>query len=230
MSSSDKNLAPANPGADGTKKQGEVVALDAEARNERWLKVSIGLGRFEQTMWPLVLQLGRLDTRLIQADETWPDRFFEPKLSYEDSTALHEHITLSYLWVLGAYEFIRTLCDRVSTDDEEMTPATVRDILQDVKHRFARVRMPLAKMEAASNHANEDGPIAYPGVIRGVGVAWKLNPNAIVPRRELSDALLEALERRRSAFLKCRADQHRRDSEREPPPDIPGQSGELDRD
>jgi hypothetical protein len=50
--------------------EGSAESLDAERRNERWLKVSIGLGRFEQTMWPLVLQLGRLDTRLIQADET----------------------------------------------------------------------------------------------------------------------------------------------------------------
>jgi len=60
-------------------------------------------------------------------------------------------------------------------------------------------------------------------------VAWKLNPNAIVPRRELSDALLEALERRRSAFLKYRADQHRRESEREPQ-ESSYQSGDLDRD
>jgi len=216
MSTSDpKHPAPITA---NTLEDGEGGAFDAELRNERWLKVSIGLGRLEQTMWPLVLQLGRLDTRLIQADEAWPDRFFEPKLSYQDSSALDEHITLSDLWVLGAYEFIRTLCDRVSTDDEEMTPATVRDILQDVKHRFARVRMPLAKMEAAAKHANEDGPIAYPGVLRGVGVAWQLNPNVIVTRRGLADALLEALERRRSAFLKYSADQHRRDLEREPSP------------
>jgi hypothetical protein len=162
------------PATANTPDEGEGATFDAERRNERWLKVSIGLGRFEQTMWPLVLQLGRLDTRLIQADETWPDRFFEPKLSYEDSSALHEHITLSYLWVLGAYEFSRTLCDRVSTDDEEMTPATVRDILQDVKRRFARVRMPLAKMEAASKYSNEDSPIAYPGIKRGAGSRGRL--------------------------------------------------------
>ena len=187
--------------------------LNAEERNERWLKVSIGLGRFEQTMWPLVLQLGRLDTRLIQADETWPDRFFEPKLSYEDSSALHEHITLSYLWVLGAYEFIRTLCDRVSADDEEKTPAEVSNILLEVKGRFARVRIPLAKMEAASKYSKEDSPIAYPGIKRGAGVAWQLNPNTIVTRRELSDALLEALERRRSAFLRYQAAQSRQETE-----------------
>ena len=166
---------------------------------------------------PLVQQLGRMDARLIQADETWPYRFFGKKLSYEDSTDLHEHITQSYLWVLGAYEFLRTLCDRVRSDAEEKTPEEVRNILLDTKRRFARVRMPLAKMEPASKYSNEDGPIAYPGMKRGAGVAWQLNPNAIVTRRELSDALLEALERRRSAFLRYQAAQFRQKSERIPP-------------
>jgi hypothetical protein len=50
--------------------------FDAEKRNERWLKVSIGLGRFESHMRPLVLQLGKLDT----------------------------DITMSYLWVLVTRE------------------------------------------------------------------------------------------------------------------------------
>jgi hypothetical protein len=87
--------------------------FSADERNERWLKVSIGLLRFEEHMMPLVQQLGRLDARLIQADETWPDQFFQKAPSYEDGSTLHEHITLSYLWVLGAYEFVRTLCDRI---------------------------------------------------------------------------------------------------------------------
>lgn len=179
--------------------------LNADERNERWLKVSIGLMRFEEHMMPLVQQLGRMDVRLIQADETWPDRFSQKPLSYDDGTALHEHITLSYLWVLGAYEFIRTLCDRVKLDANEKTPEEVREVLMQAKRVFARVRMPLAKMEPASRHLNEDGPIAYPGLKRGVGVAWQLNPSTIVTRRELSDALLQALELRRSAFLRYQA-------------------------
>ena len=67
--------------------------LNADERNERWLRVSIGLLRFEEHMMPLVQQLGRLDVRLTQADETWPDRFFQKNLSYDEGTALHEHIT-----------------------------------------------------------------------------------------------------------------------------------------
>jgi hypothetical protein len=186
--------------------------LNAEERNERWLKVSIGLGRFEQHMMPLVQQLGRIDARLIQADETWPDRFLDEALSYEDSSNLHEHITLSFLWVLGAYEFVRTLCDRIRIDDIEKTPEEVRNRLLHVKRQFARVRVPLAKMEPASQFADEDGPIAYPALKRGVGVAWQLNQNTVISRRELSDGLLEALEIRRSAFLKYQVAQQNRSS------------------
>jgi len=191
----------------GVNPKGGNQLLNADERNERWLKVSIGLIRFEKQMMPLVQQLGRLDVRLIQADATWPDRFFDRNRSYEDDTALHEHITLSYLWVLGAYEFLRTLCDRIQSDTEEKTPAQVQAILLDAKRRFARVRIPLAKMEPASKYSDEDSSIAYPGIKRGEGVAWQLNPSTIVTRRELSDVLLEALERRRSAFLRYQAGQ-----------------------
>lgn len=126
---------------------------------------------------------------------------------------------------MGAYEFIRTLCDRVNAEDVEKTPAAVRDILLVVKRRFTQVRVPLAKMEAASKHANEDGPIAYPGMKRGAGVAWQLNPNTIVTRRELSDALLEALEHRRAAFWRYQAAQMRQQVEPDP---APSDSGKVD--
>ncbi len=67
-----------------------------------------------------------------------------------------------------------------------MTPEEVRNILLEANRRFARVRVPLAKMEPASKFSGEDGPIAYPGLKRGSGVAWQLNPTTIVTRRELS--------------------------------------------
>lgn len=164
---------------------------------------------------PLVQQLGRLDVRLIQADETWPDRFLDGNLTAEDSTVLHEHITLSYLWVLGAYEFVRTLCDRVSTDTEK-TPEEIRNRLLQTKRHFTRVRVPLAKMEPASLFADEDGPVAYPGLKRGLGVAWQLNQCTIISRRELSDDLLGALELRRAAFLTHQAAQWQQECVREP--------------
>jgi len=183
------------------------MKADAGDRGERWLKVSIGLLRFELGMMPLVQQLGKLDVRLIEADAVWTPRFVNEKLSEEDSASLHEHITLSYLWVLGAYEFVRTLCQRVE-DDDPKTPAAVRNKITDVRNRFERVRVPLAKMEKSRRFRDVDGAVAYPGMRRGFGVAWRLNENTWISRRELSDALLEVLEARRAAFLDWRA-QHR---------------------
>lgn len=57
--------------------------VNSEDRGGRWVRVSIGLMRFEMHMMPLIQQLGRIDVRLIEADETWPERFFNRDLTYE---------------------------------------------------------------------------------------------------------------------------------------------------
>lgn len=180
--------------------------VESSERWERWVKVSIGLGRFEEQMLWGAQQIGRVDVRLIQADEKWTQPFFTAgALSPEETSYVGEHITASQHWVLGAYEFIRTLCDRLNDDDMEKTPADVRLRAEEVKHKFARVRIPLAKMEAASRFSKEDWPTAEAGMLRGKGVSWKVNETTTISRIELSDALLEVLELRRAAFLRWRA-------------------------
>jgi len=107
----------------------ETSSLEASERWERWLKVSIGLLRFEQADDAARPQLGRLDIRLIEADDWWERRFASGTVTSEENSRLHEHITLSYLWLLGAYEFIRTLCQRVWSEGP-MTPADVQAKVQ----------------------------------------------------------------------------------------------------
>jgi len=182
----------------------KTSSLEASERWERWLKVSIGLLRFEQQMMPLVQQLGRLDIRLIEADDWWAPRFASGTLTSEENSELHGHITLSYLWLLGAYEFIRTLCQRVRSDDP-MTPPDVRAKVQHTRNLFERVRIPLAKMEKSRRFGREDHATAYPGMHKSMGVAWKVNDVTWVSRRQLSDSLLEVLEFRRAEFLRWRA-------------------------
>ncbi len=177
--------------------------IEADGRNERWIKVSIGLMRFEPHMMPLVQQLGRLDVRLILADATWIETTRKKNANPNDGDALHEHITQSYLWVLGAYEVVRTLWEMMK-DGKDNVPADVVDHFQRVKKRFARVRMPLAKMQPASGFS-EDSHVAYPGLHQEYGVAWQLNGTTILSRRELSDAFLEALEAARVAKLRQQA-------------------------
>lgn len=179
--------------------------VECTERWGRWVKVSVGLGRFEQEMMWGIQQIGRIDVRLIQADEKWTQRFGAGALSPNETSGVGEHITASQHWVLGAYEFIRTLCDRLNNDDIEKTPEDVRQRAEEVKRKFARLRMPLAKMEPASKFSKEDWSAAKSGMLPGKGVSWKVNETTTISRIELSDALLEVLELRRAAFLRWRA-------------------------
>lgn len=182
-----------------------AMTFDAEDRETRWTKVSIGMIRFEaQAMMPLVQQLGRLDVKLMQADLEWSRAVRDDEPGTPDYDALHGHITLSYLWILGAYEFVRTLSQKMEHGPQKV-PLVVSAAFRSTKRRFARLRMPLAKMEPASAHSNEDNHIAYPGVHEEYGVAWHLNDTTLVSRRELSDDLLEALELARREKLREQA-------------------------
>lgn len=84
---------------------------------------------------------------------------------------LSDHITSSYLWVLGVYELVRTLDQFAKKDDSPLNH--MRDEIQTYKRKINRLRIPLAKMEAASSNP-DDSPIAYPGVNRYLGLAWQL--------------------------------------------------------
>jgi len=176
-----------------------------DSRFERWLKVSVGMARFEPHMMPLVQQLGRLDAQLIDADSRWIEITRSQQATPEQGDDLHRHITQSYLWVLGAYELVRTLSQKMNAGVDSV-PGNVREAFHGLKKRFARIRMPLAKMEAVSGFSEEDSHIAYPGIHQNRGVAWQLNPTTIISRRQLSDEMLGALELARREKLRQQAE------------------------
>jgi hypothetical protein len=100
-------------------------------------------------------------------------------------------LTLSYLWVLGAYEIVRTL-DQRTREASAGTPSPVAERITATKHLFERVRIPLAKFKAARRNPN-DSPIAYPAVSPVHGIAWLVADNSFISRRQLSDAFLALL-------------------------------------
>ena len=65
-----------------------------------------------------------------------------------------------------------------------------RLLTERLKHRFERIRIPLAKMELARRHPTDD-PIAYPAINLELGVASQVAEDTFITRRELSDALLD---------------------------------------
>jgi hypothetical protein len=161
-------------------------------RQERWVRTSFAAARVEQWLVPLVQGLGRLDVRLIGEDERILALSEAQRTTETELLGFDELRTSSYLWVLGAYEVVRTLHQRVQAEGGDAWA----DRIGDLKRRFARLRMPLAKLVPASAHPT-DSAVAYPASHVEDGTAWQLADGVFITRRELSDTLLNLLEEMR---------------------------------
>ena len=104
---------------------------------------------------------------------------------------LSYHYTLSYLWVLGAYELIRTLAQCFSNNGNNMSDNSF-ELLRELKNDFAKLRVPLAKYELKGR--KEIKCIPYPAVKIGAGASWQIGIDDIISRRELSDKMLSVFE------------------------------------
>ena len=136
--------------------------------------------------------LGRLDVSLRAEDTAFLDAHLRDTNSVDEAIRLTDRFTLSYLWVLGTYEVVRTICQRM-TQRSGLVSDDVAMQFTALKRRLSRLRVPLAKMEPASAHKS-DSHIAYPAIHQSLGIAWQLTPQDIVTRAELPDAFLSTLE------------------------------------
>ena len=166
------------------------------SRTERWVRASFATVRFEQVMCMTIQSLGRIDVSLIEGDELFIANFEINRNSLNENLKLNDRFTLSYLWVLGSYEVVRTICQCIKENrngiSEEMAGK-----FESLKKEFNRLRVPLAKMEASSAHKSTDSHFAYPA-INTRGIAWQVSQDVLITRRDLSDQLLETLEFARS--------------------------------
>ncbi|MHB8455407.1 MAG: hypothetical protein ACYDDO_12085 [Acidiferrobacterales bacterium] len=106
----------------------------------------------------------------------------------EHGILFHERYQIkAHLWVLGAYELVRMIAQRMK-DDSSLTTDKAIDVIQDTKKLFERVRVPLAKMEASERNQKTDFNIAYAG-IGPDGLAWKVSDETIISQEQLSNAL-----------------------------------------
>src|SRR5262245_46521809 len=141
-------------------------------RYRQWIRVSHAVGGVDQYrafMAVAVQGLARIDCQLIAADEQFLQLTEQQRATIPVSVELSERVTLSYLWVLGAYEILRTL-DQRTREGSAGTPSPVAERITATKHLFERVRIPLAKFEASRRNPN-DSPIAYPAISQAHGVA-----------------------------------------------------------
>lgn len=97
----------------------------------------------------------------------------------------------AHLWLLGAYEFVRMLNQRLRDRPEYASDESIAKVIE-TKKLFERVRMPLAKLEAAKRFSETDYEIAYAGIgERGLG--WKVADAVVIYQEDLSNALFDML-------------------------------------
>ena len=85
---------------------------------------------------------------------------------------------------MGGYEFVRSLSQRLGRGTAQGEAA------RDVKVRFERVRIPLAKFEAAARFRATDKESPDRISRTDVGAGWIVNPSTVIYRVDLADALV----------------------------------------
>ena len=139
-------------------------------RLEQWINASHGVGKIEPFMVIQIQGIGRIDSTLFENDR----KYISMKLQGENKSPeewsasdLTDSVTLSYLWVLGAYEIIRSLNERLKIDQSS---AQYQKSLA-LKKLFSRIRVPLAKLEAEGRHKKTDSKVAWPLLTPEHGIA-----------------------------------------------------------
>lgn len=160
-------------------------------RVQRWVSAGYKAAPIEMMMLPVIHALGQKDLELIRRDQIALNTFSQIEARAIQPTEQHamefnDLLTQSYLWVLGSYEIIRSICERLDGDSRQQ-------VARDAKHVFERVRMPLAKM-ATANRYKADSPIAYPAMNTQHGIAWQVHETVFITRYELSETFLNFLE------------------------------------
>jgi len=174
--------------------------MDIDYRQEQWVKASFATAKFEPFMPVTIQGLGTLDIQLIQKDEEYLEKHKQTEGPEKIHFEFSNQITLSYLWVLGAYEVIRTITQRIK-ENSGIVKEDIEKEFSQVKKAFNRLRVPLAKMEPAYSHRNTDSHIAYPALNIDHGVAWQVSQDTYITRRSLSNLMLQLLESTRASQI-----------------------------
>jgi hypothetical protein len=184
------------------------------SRVDRWVNSSFGLAAADSwlaqnragvttnfQLGALLQGLGLMDVELIDdslvATKNINAQSTSPKtLSKAQILQPARHIYQSFLWILAAYEFIRTLDEICSKGDPNIYGAALNQEIKRFKHSIERVRVPLAKIVSARRHPT-DYSIAYPAWANDKGVGWQVDASTLIARIELSDGLLALVEKLR---------------------------------
>jgi len=162
-------------------------------RFKRWQLVSNGLLSIKPELAATMRMLGKIDADLFFENEKFKKlRNNMPSATSEELKSLHDAIAISHLWVLGAYEAVRTIYQHIYKSGN--FSERCKQELSPLKVKFERVRMPLAKLERPKRHSSDDYGVAYPAINSDHGIGWILSESCFCSRNELSCDLLAFLE------------------------------------
>jgi uncharacterized Zn finger protein len=160
-------------------------------RWNKWVQLSLRIQKLNPILTFQLQGLGKIDAQLIINDERFLAMRDKKNPTVEDIMGFTDHYTLSYLWVLGIYEFVRT-AHQMSKKSDEFRKYS--EELRKIKNMIARIRVPLAKLEQARDYRLTDNIIAFPTIHIEKGVGWRVSSTKVVKRREISDKVLYFME------------------------------------
>lgn len=163
-----------------------------QTRYAEWVRLSHKTAKFQAFMAFTIQGLGKFDAKLMAEDRHYLSLPEAERLGIERSMELTDRLISSYLWVLGAYEVIRSI-DQCCREDSSLLNGEQINNVESVKHLFERVRVPLAKFEPARRFSETDSAVAYPSLSRERGIAWQVADGVFIARGELSECFLKLL-------------------------------------
>lgn len=165
------------------------AATDSK-RREKWIKNQDALMEIHDMLLVPYQGIALIDAKLVIEDKNVVDG---NPTGYKGD--LGPHLTQSYLWVLGAYEIIRTMSQYANNKKNEDTKiGQFKEEIRELKHTFERIRIPLAKFEAANKNP-EGHTYAYPIFDKVLGTCWSISNTEFISRRLLSDDFLKIMEK-----------------------------------
>lgn len=159
----------------------------------RWKQASTATLLIKPELAGTVRMLGKIDADLNDQNTSFRAlRSDIGSITPAQWEVIYDAAALSQLWILGAYELVRTLHQALRTTHSLSVNAEER--CGSLKRSFERLRMPIAKLEPPARHHQDDYGVAYPALSAAQGLVWKVADNALISRDDLGLELLEFLE------------------------------------
>ncbi len=169
-------------------------------RYSKWIENSLNLRWIDFLLVDNAQGLGILDVELI---EEFPNLKINSSLEADRLKKLR-HITISELWMIGAYELVR-LIDRIANRYNSMIQDVTKKEIKQTLGIFTQIRIPCIKFEKPGKEHTLYSQIADSFLDQVNGVGWKIYPaivkekrvkerqTKLIYRKELGDILLKLL-------------------------------------